>query len=91
VPVGFVMLYLNQDEPLYGIWRFMIDKRHQRKGYGSEAMQQVIDHVRSLPEARELSVTYVPGEGNPSPFYEKAGFVDTGEWMGEERVMTLGL
>ena len=91
VPVGFVMLYLDQDKPLYGVWRFMVDKEHQRKGYGSEAMRQVIEYVRSLPKARELMVSYEPGDGNPSPFYEKFGFVDTGEWMGEEKVMKLTL
>jgi diamine N-acetyltransferase len=91
VPVGFVMLYLDQDKPLYGVWRFMIDKEHQRKGYGSEAMRQVIEYVKSLPKAGELMLSYEPGDGNPSPFYEKLGFVDTGEWMGEEKVMTLTL
>lgn len=91
MPVGFVMLYLDQDKPLYGVWRFMVDKGHQQKGYGGEAMRQVIEYVKSLPKARELIVSYAPGEGDPSPFYEKYGFVDTGEWMGEEKVMKLTL
>jgi len=90
-PVGFVMLYLDQDKPLYGVWRFMIDEEHQRKGYGSRAMQQVIEYVKGLPEARELMLSYAPGEGNPSPFYGKCGFVDTGECMGDEKVMKLTL
>jgi len=91
VPVGFVMLYLDQDKPLYGIWRFMVDQEHQRKGYGSEAMRQVIEYVKSLPKAGELVVSYGPGEGNPSPFYERFGFVHTGEWIGKEKVMKLTL
>jgi len=91
VPVGFVMLYLDQDKPLYGVWRFMVDQEHQRKGYGSEAMRQVIEYVKSLPKARELVVSYGPGEGDPSPFYERLGFVDTGEWIGKEKVMKLSL
>ena len=86
-PVGFVMLYLDQDTPLYGVWRLMIAKEHQRKGYGREAMRQVIEYAKSLPGARELMVSYEPGDGNPSPFYEKLGFVETGEMMGEEKVM----
>jgi diamine N-acetyltransferase len=90
-PVGFVMLYLDQDTPLYGVWRFMVDKGHQHKGYGREAMRQVIEYAKSLPQARELMVSYAPGDGNPSPFYEKLGFVDTGEMMGEEKVMKLTL
>jgi diamine N-acetyltransferase len=91
VPVGFVMLYLDQDEPLYGVWRLMVDEGHQRKGYGRQAILQVIEYAKSLPKAKELFVSYEPGEGNPSPFYEKLGFVDTGEWMGEEKVMKLTL
>jgi diamine N-acetyltransferase len=90
-PVGFVMLYLNEDKPLYGVWRFMVDKDHQRKGYGSKAMRQVIEYVKSLPKAEELLVSYAPGEGDPSPFYEKCGFVETGEWEGGEKVMKLAL
>ncbi len=31
------------------------------------------------PPATELSLSYPPGGGNPSPFYEKLGFVSTGE------------
>jgi diamine N-acetyltransferase len=90
-PVGFVMLYLNQDKPLYGVWRFMVDEDHQRKGYGSKAMRQVIEYVKSLPKAEELLVSYAPGEGDPSPFYKKCGFVETGEWEGGEKVMKLVL
>jgi diamine N-acetyltransferase len=90
-PVGFVMLYLDQDKPLCGIWRFMVDEDHQRKGYGSKAMRQVIEYVKSLPKAEELLVSYAPGEGDPSPFYKKCGFVETGEWEGGEKVMKLVL
>jgi hypothetical protein len=34
-------------------------------------------------------VNYVPGDGDPSRFREYCGFADTGEWMGEEKVMKL--
>jgi diamine N-acetyltransferase len=91
MPVGFVMLYLDQDTPLYGVWRLMVDKEHQRRGYGRAAMQRVIAYVKTLPDATELMVSYEPGEGNPSPFYKRLGFVETGEMMGEEKVMKLAL
>ena len=29
------------------------------------AMEQVIDYVRTLPDAREMFTSYVPGDGNP--------------------------
>ena len=90
-PVGFVMLYLNPEETEYFLWRFMIDARFQGKGYGYQAMQQVIEFVRSQPGATEMGLSYVPAEGGPGPFYRKLGFIDTDEWEDEERVMRLSL
>jgi diamine N-acetyltransferase len=90
-PVGFVMLSLDEEKPEYWIWRFMIDKEYQRKGYGSKALAQVIEHVKGLPEPNEIVLSYTPGEGEPAPFYRKLGFVDTGEWEEEEKVMKLYL
>lgn len=78
-PVGFVMLYDDPEKPTYYLWRFMIDQRYQRRGYGWRALQLVVDHVRTRPNARELMCSYVPGEGSPGDFYHKFGFVDTGE------------
>jgi diamine N-acetyltransferase len=90
-PVGFVMLYANTEKPEYFLWRLMIDKHHQRKGYGYQAMQQVIEYVKTLPGAAELKTSYEEGEGNPSPFYYKLGFEETGEFLGGERVLKLNL
>jgi SAM-dependent methyltransferase/RimJ/RimL family protein N-acetyltransferase len=91
VPVGFVMLYLHEEGADFSVWRFMIDKNYQRMGFGGKAMEKVLAHVRSIPSAKELMVSYVPGAGDPSAFYEKFGFVDTGEWDDGERVMKLAL
>lgn len=90
-PVGFVMLYVDSDKPEYFLWRLMIDKYHQRKGYGYQAMQQVIEYVKTLPGAAELKTSYVEGEGDPSPFYYKLGFEETGEILDGERVLKLNL
>jgi len=90
-PVGFVMLYVDTEKPEYYLWRFMIDKNHQKKNYGYKAMELVIDHVRTYENATELNLSYVPGEGNPSGFYKKLGFVDTDKWDEGERIMVLKL
>lgn len=90
-PVGFVMLDIDTTKPEYGVWRFMIDERHQGKGYGRQAMQLVIAHVRTLPGATELLLGVVPGEGGPGPFYQALGFAFTGEVHHGEQVMRLAL
>lgn len=90
-PVGFVMLYLDPDKPVYEIWRFMIDKKYQRQGYGREAMKQCIDFVRSLPYAQELYLSMVPENGGAAAFCYSLNFYYTGEWHGNEKIMKLEL
>ena len=90
-PVGFVMLSLDPALPEYCIWRFMIDARYQHLGYGTGALQLVIDHIRTLPRATEVLVSYVPAEGSPEPFYRKAGFIPTGQVIDGEVVLKLVL
>ena len=53
-------------------------------------MLQVIALVRSHG-ATELLTSYVPGEGSPLPFYQKLGFVPTGEMDEDEIVLRLDL
>ena len=79
VPVGFVMLSVDTATPAYYLWRYMIDARYQGRGYGRAALALVLDHVRSLPQARELLVSWVPGPDGPEGFYLGLGFEPTGE------------
>jgi len=90
-PVGFLMLFDDPDAPEYYLWRYMIDSRHQRLGFGRRALQLLIDHVRARPGAKELLLSYVPDEGSPEPFYASLGFVNTGEVHDGENVMRLVL
>jgi diamine N-acetyltransferase len=94
-PVGFVMLSWEVT-PRPGIigpwflWRLLVDQRYQRLGYGAAALRLVIGLIR-VAGARELKTSYVPGDGGPWPFYEKLGFVPTGEIDGDEIVVSLNL
>jgi diamine N-acetyltransferase len=89
-PVGFAMLSID-GAPEYYLWRFMIDGGFQGHGYGRAALGLIVEHVRSLPNARELLVSWVPGDGSPEPFYLGLGFVPTGEVDGGEVVARLEL
>lgn len=90
-PVGFAMLYEDVEKEEYFLWRFMIAAEHQGKGYGRRALDLVVAHVRSLPGARELLTSYVPGEAGPRDFYVRYGFVETGEVDEGEHVTRLEL
>ncbi len=90
-PVGFVMLSLNPKKPEYFLWRLMIDKDHQHKGYGKAAMLQVIDFVKTLPNAKELLTSYVPDQKSAKEFYESLGFRETGLEEDGELIMSVPL
>jgi diamine N-acetyltransferase len=90
-PVGFVMLELDTAAKEYFLWRFMIAAEHQHRGYGRQALDLVVDHVRRLPGATKLVSSFVPGEHGPRGFYLGYGFVETGEVHGGERVIELAL
>lgn len=96
--VGFIMLYDTTIDPTLavkdevtaghiGIWRLMIDFQHQGKGYGEAAILEAVRYAATRPGVTQIELSYVPVEGNPSPFYKKMGFVETGKMDGDEVVM----
>ena len=96
-PVGFVMLSDESQrdpppaQPALGVWRFMIDARHQGQGIGAAALGQVIEHARGRGRFATLELSYVPGPGCPEPFYLGLGFRHTGRVDGSEVVLELPL
>ena len=90
-PVGFVMLYDDAQAGEYYLWRMMIARPHQGKGFGRRAVGLVVEYVKSRPGAKELVASYVPIEGGPEPFYRKLGFVPTGAVEHGEVVIRLPL
>ena len=95
--VGFVMLADDSlldpvpENPQVGVWRFMVDAKHQRKGVGRAAMLLVIEHVRRKGVFDKLAISYVPEDGGPEQLYLSLGFRPTGEMDEDEVVMELPL
>lgn len=86
-PVGFLMLSDDASAQRYFIWRLMIDARYQKLGFAKRALKLLVDYVRTRPGAKEILVSYRPGDAGPQGFYEKLGFIPTGELLGDEVVM----
>ena len=78
-PVGFVMLDLIEEENKCFLWRFMIDREYQGKGFGKIALTQVIDFVRSLNLYTYIATSYVPAENGAGGFYKNFGFIESEE------------
>jgi diamine N-acetyltransferase len=86
-PVGFVLLADNSADAEYILWRFMIDAQFQHQGLGRSAFELVLEYVRMRPGAKVFEAHCGLGEGSPKAFYEKLGFVSTGEFDDGELVM----
>ena len=86
-PIGFVLLVdrtlkykrIKQKNPTLYLWRLMIDGKYQGKGYGRAAVELVINHLKTRPNAKEITLHHEQTEGNAGLFYEKLGFKLTGK------------
>ena len=83
IAVGFVMLDLIIEEKKCFLWRFMIDKNYQGKGYGKIALTQVIDYVKSFKVFDDIKTSYVPTEDGAKGFYKNFGFIESEEVIKE--------
>nr|MBX2804588.1 GNAT family N-acetyltransferase [Hyphomicrobiales bacterium] len=79
--VGFVMYEScdEDDKPHdYTIYRFMIDKKHQGKGYGRAGLECALDLIRKDRELERIEICYVPENAASRNLYASLGFVETG-------------
>ncbi|MBR5064679.1 MAG: GNAT family N-acetyltransferase [Oscillospiraceae bacterium] len=79
--VGFCMFAFDPDdddaEDRYYLWRFMIDKDEQGKGYGQAALEEIIRYFRDNGADR-LYLSTEPENELGLHVYHKAGFRETG-------------
>ena len=78
--VGYVMVIYDYDVPEYDIWHMMIDEAEQGHGYGSAALAQVIDYIRTKPfgSSNRVALTCNKDNSIARKMYERRGFAATG-------------
>ena len=102
-PVGFLMIGFDADDCWedapsiargnYNLWRLMIDKNYQNKGYGKEAVRLALEFIKTFPcgKADFCWLSYEPENAIASRLYHSFGFVETGEMDGDEIIAVLKL
>ena len=79
--VGFCMLALDPEDenPVdrYCLWRFMIDKNEQGKGYGQAALHEIIKYFKEN-DVDMIYLSTAPENARGLHVYHKAGFRETG-------------
>ena len=88
-PVGFAMYSLDPDDRQYWIYRLMIDSRYQGKGYGREALRQLVALLRAKPDCESVYISFEPGNQRAKRLYESMGFVPDGRVLYGEIVYRL--
>ena len=84
--VGYVMVIYDYDIPEYDIWHMMIDEAEQGHGYGSEALDRVIEYIITKPfgDSGRVALTCNKNNSVARKLYENKGFSATGNEYEDE-------
>ena len=91
--VGYVMVIYDCDIPEYDIWHMMIDEAQQKKGYGSAALDLILDYIKTKPFGSSGRVALTCNKDNIGAIkiYKSKGFTETGEVFDDEIEFSLNL
>jgi diamine N-acetyltransferase len=87
-PVG--VAWVQTDEPVPYLVRFMVDIDWQGRGIGRRAVALVLDELRAMG-LDEVELSYVPVEAGAERFWTACGFQPTGRMHGEEALAHMDL
>ena len=83
--VGFVMWGIDPADESFWIGGLIIDRRHQRRGYGRAVVAQLLERAASYGH-REAALSYHTGNTLAQSLYASMGFVETAELVDDETV-----
>ena len=82
--IGFAMLK-EFEKHKYFLWDYYIDYDYQNKGFGTKALQELIDMLKKNYHCNVVTTTYKFGNLPAKRLYEKIGFIET-DIVDEEEV-----
>ena len=91
--VGYVMVIYDYDIPEYDLWHMMIDESKQGTGFGSAALNQVLEYIKTKPFGNSDRVTLTCNQDNIQALkmYKKKGFTETGHVDDDEIELSMTL
>lgn len=88
--IGYTALVFDETIPKkesqHWLWQFTIDQHYQNKGYGSKALELILDHFREN-KVSVITLSTKPTNHHALHLYKKFGFVSTGEINDDEIVL----
>ncbi len=77
-PVGFLMFGFYECRNQYTLWKFLIDEKHQNRGYGRAALLLGMEQMKKQYGIRELYTGVSLGNEVAECLYRSVGFQLTG-------------
>ena len=74
--VGYALFGRDIFTHRWKIFRIMIDKFHQRKGYGEGAMREIIKRISKETDGHEILICYQDQNEAARRLYTKLGFIE---------------
>ena len=87
--VGFLMLGYYEARNQYTVWKFLIDRRYQGRGYGKAALKLGIDFLQERFGVKEIFLGVSAGNEAAERLYRSSGFCPTGTVDGTMEEMRL--
>ena len=84
--VGHIMWAIDPADGSHWLGGVVIDGAAQGRGIGRAAITALIDRLGADPECREVALSYDPENHVARKLYVALGFVETGEYEGDEIV-----
>lgn len=76
--VGFIMMGYYEAKGYYTLWKLLIDRKHQHRGYGRKALELGIAFLKEKFRADEVYTGVLPENHAAKSLYLSVGFAETG-------------
>lgn len=87
--IGFVMYCIDEDDGEYWIYRIMIDKKYQSRGYGKKALSKLLEIIKEDKTHNKIFLGVHKENAYAVKLYRSFGFDFTGQVFGKEDIMVL--
>lgn len=76
--VGFIMMGYYEAKGYYTLWKLLIDRKYQHRGYGRKALELGIAFLKEKFHVTEIYTGVLPENHTAKKLYLSVGFKETG-------------
>lgn len=87
IMVGFIMYGLDPDDNEYWLSRLLIDQKHQKNGYGRQAVETFLTMITEKYQLKKVLLSFEPENKVAEKLYLSLGFKHTGKIIDDELVL----